>query len=124
MCKRLKFDYVDRLYTHKPESAKENEMDKILWDFDKQIDHPILTRNPNLLLNNKKTCQPVYFAVSGDQRVKIKESKKIGKYFELARELKKPYKVMVIPILVCGLEWTEDQRKNWDYPDYTSAKIS
>ena len=48
------------------------------------------------------------FAVSLDHRVEIKESKKIDKYLDLAREQKKPWnpRVEVIPIevRVFGLE--------------------
>ena len=40
---------------HKPESILENEMHKILWDFEIQIDHLILARRPDLvIINNKK----------------------------------------------------------------------
>ena len=59
--------------------------------------------------NNKKTnkqkwtCIIVDFAVPADHRVKLKESRKIGKY--LARELKKLWniKVTVIPIVISAL---------------------
>ena len=37
----------------------------------------------------KGTCKIVNFAVPADHRVKLKESKKKGKYFNLAREPKK-----------------------------------
>ena len=45
-------------------------------------------------------------AVLADHRVKIKESKTIEKYLDLARELKKLWtmKVTVIPIIVSALE--------------------
>ena len=68
------------------------------------MDLQILARRPDLLLINKMkwTCQQVDFAVLADQRVKIKESKKIDKFLHLARELKKLWnvKVTVIPIVV------------------------
>ena len=34
LCNRLKFDHADKWYMHKQESALENEMHKILWDFE------------------------------------------------------------------------------------------
>ena len=42
------------------------------------------------------------FAVTADHRMKIKESEKIGKYLDLAQELKERWniKVMVTPIIV------------------------
>ena len=32
---------------HKPESVKENESHKILWDSEIQAEHPILARRPD-----------------------------------------------------------------------------
>ena len=34
LCKKLKFDHTTKWYMHKSESFLENEMHKILWDFD------------------------------------------------------------------------------------------
>ena len=65
------------------ESILEKEMHKIFWDFE------ILTAPPNPNLNNQRTCPLVDFAVPTNHRVKIKESKRIDKYLDLARELKK-----------------------------------
>ena len=52
--KRLKFDHTNKQYQHRPESILENETHKILRDFEKQADHWIQTRRPNLMLINKK----------------------------------------------------------------------
>ena len=72
-----------------------------------QIDHQISARRLNLVLFNKKKRNHhlEYFPVIVDHRVKIKENKKIGKYLNLARELKKLFnmKVMVVPIEVGAL---------------------
>ena len=45
------------------------------------------------------------FAVPGDHRVKLKESEKKSKYFDLVKELKKLWnvKVMVIPVVIEAL---------------------
>ena len=68
MCMKIKNLFIS------PESLLENEMYKILWDFEIQMDHPIL--KINMVLNKKKrTCQFVDFAIPEDFRVKIKESK-------------------------------------------------
>ena len=66
----------------------ENDIDKLLWDFGKQTDHLIPARRPNLIIinNNKKIVE---FAVPADPRIKLKESEKIDKYLNLARESKK-----------------------------------
>ena len=55
------------------------------------MDHTIPTKRPNLALINKikRICHLLDLAVPVDHRVKMKESKKIVKYLDLARELKK-----------------------------------
>ena len=52
--KKLIFDHFTKWYMHKPESVLENEMHKILWDFEIQIDHLILARRPDLVIVKKK----------------------------------------------------------------------
>ena len=63
---------------HNPESALEDEMHKLLWDFKKQTDHLISTRRPDLMIVNKKkenrTSRIVDFTVPEDNSVKFKES--------------------------------------------------
>ena len=61
----------------------------------------------NLLNNNqqkkkKRIEKIVYFAVSADHRIKLKECEKKDKYVDLARELKKLWnmKVTIIPIVI------------------------
>ena len=46
---------------HNPESAQENNVRKILWDFEIQIDHLISARQPKLVIVNKRkrTCRIV-----------------------------------------------------------------
>ena len=50
----------------------------------------------------KRTCKIVDFAVSADHRLKLKESEKMDKYLDFARELKKLWnmKVTIIPIVI------------------------
>ena len=59
---------------HNPESVLENEMHKILWEFEIQTDYLISARRPDLVIVNikKRTCRVVAFAVP----VKLKESEK------------------------------------------------
>ena len=80
---------MDKCYAHNPTSVQENDTHKLLWDFDIQTDHQISARRPDLIIiNNKKniTYKIVDFPVSADRRVKLKESEKKDKYFNLARE--------------------------------------
>ena len=76
---------------HNPTSVLQNETHKLLWDFDIQTDHLILTRQPDLIIIKKKkkrNFKIVDFAVPINHRVKLKENEKKDKYLDLARELK------------------------------------
>ena len=42
LCKKLKFDHMNKWYMRNPESILENETHKILWDFEIQTDDLIL----------------------------------------------------------------------------------
>ena len=90
------------VYMQKPESVLENEMNKILWDFNVQMDHPIQAIQPDLvLINKKKRTYQVDFAVLAEQSEKQKK-KKLNKYLDLARDLKMllNMKVTVMPVIV------------------------
>ena len=93
MCKKFKFDNTNKWYMHNLESILENEMHKLLWDFEIQTDHLISARQPDLVIVNKKkrVCRIVHFTIPADYRVKLKESEKIDKYLNLAWELEKNY---------------------------------
>ena len=85
LSQRLQFNHADKCCTHKPESVQENETPKILLDFKIQTNHPIPTKSQYLeLINKKRTCYQVDFAVSMDHAVEIKESVIIVKYKDLA----------------------------------------
>ena len=54
MCKKFKFDHINKWYMHKPAPVLENDSHKFLWDFDMQTDHLILARRWDLIIINKK----------------------------------------------------------------------
>ena len=86
---------------HNRAGVQENNTLKLLWDFDIHTDHLISARRPDLIIINKKrNCQIVDFAVSADHRIKLKECEKKDKYLDLARELKKLWnmQVTIIPM--------------------------
>ena len=89
-----------------PETVLENEMHKLLWDFEIPMDHPISARRLDLAIINKKNSinRIVDFAVSADHWAKLKEKEKKDKYFDLARDLKKTWnmKVTMIPNQTCA----------------------
>ena len=92
MCKKCKFDHTNKWYMHNPTPVLENDMHKLLWDFNIQTDLLIPARRLDLIIIKKKkkrTCKIVDFAVPADYRVKLKECEKKDKYLDLARELKK-----------------------------------
>ena len=41
MCKKLKFDHVNKSYMYNPAPVLENDSHKLQWDFDIQTDHLI-----------------------------------------------------------------------------------
>ena len=62
----------------------------------------ICTRPDLIIINNKKRiCKIVDFAVSADNRIKLKKCEKKDKYLNLARELKNLWnmQVTIIPIV-------------------------
>ena len=107
LCKTMKFDHTSKWYMHNQESVLENNMHKILWDFEIQTDHLISVRRPDLVIvnKNKRICRIVDFVVLVDHSVRLKENEKKNKYLDLARELKKLWdvKVTVIPIVIVAL---------------------
>ena len=62
-----------------------------------------------IIVNKKRTCQIVEFAVPADHRETLEESEKRDKYPDLGRELKenkqRNIKLTVIPVVVNAL-WT------------------
>ena len=97
----------------------------------------LVARRPHIIIIKKRTCRIVDFAVSADQRVKLKESEKKDKYLDLAWELKKK---TVEHGSDCHTNsnwcfWYSHQRiskttgelgNNWtsgDYPNYSIAEI-
>ena len=87
---------MNKWYMHNPAAVLENNIHKLLWNFDIQTDNLISARRPDLALINKKkkkkkmrTCEIVDFAVPADHRINLKESEEKDKYLDHARELKK-----------------------------------
>ena len=76
---------------HNPAPVLENDMHKLLWDFNIQTDHLISVRRPDLIIINKRKriCKIVDFAVLADHKINLKEGEKKDNYLDLGRELKK-----------------------------------
>ena len=80
LCKKLNFDDNTKCYMHKQESVQENETHEILWDFEIQTSHTILTRRPDLFLiiKKEKNRQLGDFTVSSKQQSVNKGKRKSG----------------------------------------------
>ena len=54
MCKKFKFDRTNKWYMYNSAFVLENDIHKLLWDFDIQTDHLISARRPDLIITKKK----------------------------------------------------------------------
>ena len=54
MCKKFRFDHTNKWYMHNPASVLENDIHKLLWDFDIQTDHKISAKRQDLIIIIKK----------------------------------------------------------------------
>ena len=54
VCKKFKFDHTNKWFKHYPPPVLENDLHKLLWDFNIQTDHLIPTRKQDLIIINKK----------------------------------------------------------------------
>ena len=95
---KFKFDHANKWYMHNPAPVLENDTHKLLWDFDIQT----VPKTRPYDNQQKKNLQIVDFAVPADHRIKLKECEKRDKYLDIARDLKKLWKmkVTIIPIVI------------------------
>ena len=64
-------DHTNKWYRHNPAFVLENETQKLLWDFDIQMDHLILPRRPDFLVIKKMNLQKFWLWRSDWSRSKI-----------------------------------------------------
>ena len=85
-----------------PSTLLENDMHKILWDFNIQTDHLIPGRRPDFIIIKKKKriSKIVDFAVPADHWINLNESAKKDMYFDLAREMKKLWNMKITIVLI------------------------
>ena len=84
LCKKIKFHHTNKWGKYKPDCSR------ILRDFEIQMDHPLPTRRPDLVLSNKKkeTCHLVDFVIPADHS-EVTEGEKQDKYLDFTRGLKR-----------------------------------
>ena len=93
MCKKFKFDHVNKWYKHIPATVLENDTHKLLWAFGTQTDHLISARRPDVIIINKE--KRIW-----NHRIKLKECEKKNKYLDLVKELKKLRNMRVIIVSI------------------------
>ena len=115
------------------ESALDNEILKILWDFKLKTNQPILARGPVvsrpvlfLRKKNIRTCHRVYFAVPADHRKKMKESQNWKKAVEHKSDndtisRRGPWNSPWEPEK--ETPWIGNKRKKWNQPEYSAVEI-
>ncbi len=107
LCKKNGVQVTAKWHDHVPEKVAEIDQFKILWDFNIQTDHVIEHRRQGVVVldKKKKMCHLIDIPVPGDIRIALKETEKIQKYQDLARELRKIWqvKVKVVPMVVGAL---------------------
>ena len=54
LCKKFKLDDTNKWHMYNQESVQENEVHKILWDFEIQTDHLISAKQADQVIVNKK----------------------------------------------------------------------
>ena len=54
MCWKFQYDHTNIWYMHNSAPVLENDLHKLLWDFNIQTDHLIPARRPDLIIINKK----------------------------------------------------------------------
>ena len=70
MCRKFQFDHPNKSYMHNAAPIQEDDLHKLLWDFNIHTDHLIPARRPDLMIINKKMriCKIVDFAETKIQR--------------------------------------------------------
>ena len=107
LCETYHINHSEQRYQHTAKPVIEMQSVKILWDMNIQTDHVIEHRRPDIVVIDKdnKRALLIDIAVPADARMEEKEQEKMDRYQDLARELKKSWKVetKVIPIVVGAL---------------------
>ena len=90
LCKKLKFDHTTKWYMYKQESALKNEMLKLLWDLEIQMDKQISVCRPDFVIvtppQTPRICRIIDFTVPADH--KVKEIEERDKYQDMKEKTK------------------------------------
>ena len=112
-------------YNHDPLPVIENDVIKVLWDFDIQTDKHVTSNRPDIVIVDKKekSLKLIDVSVPNDMDIFTKRVEKVEKYATLSIELKELWgmkTVETIPIVI-GCTGTVD-KKFVDYVDKFPAQ--
>ena len=107
LCKKYGISVEERWYHHKPEAVIENQIVKLLWDFNIQTDRKIEHRRPDIVVVDKQVnkCFIVDVANPGDQNLIKKKFEKLDNYAELRLEIARIWnkETIIIPVIIGAL---------------------
>ena len=91
-------------YEHCPEGAVEDDDVELIWNINIQCNNVTEARRPDLILVDRKakSCVMIDVEIPGDCRMHEKEIKKIEKYQNLKRELKRLWSLKKASGCTCG----------------------
>ena len=130
LCKKFKFDYMNKWYMHNLEGVLENETHKILCDFEIQTDHLVVVNR------KKRTYRIVNFAISAWPYVKTEGKRKEKKVRRRCERTEKTVEHESDGDTNCnccswyshqrinkGTGWLGNKRTRGDHPNYSIIKI-
>ena len=93
-------------YNNEPLSVIENDVIKVLWDFDIQTDKHVVSNRPDIVIvdKKKKSLKPTDVSIPNDVNIVSKRIEKIEKYANISIELKELWgmkTVEKIPVVNC-----------------------
>ena len=118
LCKKYDLQVATKFYDHVPEKVSENDLVKILWDFNIQTDKKLEHNKPDITIHDKKNNECLLIEVSCpfDKNINEVEEVKLERYQALKWELKKIWNcksVKMIPIIIGALGTVNAKLGEW-----------
>ena len=115
LCGKYNLKKSEKWYEHAPEGADKNEEVKILWDVMIQCNREIKARKADIVVvnTNERSCARTDIAIPGPVRVREKEKKKIERYQELKRKIKRMQKIRSIEVIPVVWGHFLAHQQNW-----------
>ena len=89
-------------YNHEPLPVIENDVIKVLWDFDIQTDKHVKSSRPDIVIvdTKEKSLKLIDVSIPNDMNIVSKRIEKIEKYANLSIELKELWGMKTIPVVI------------------------